>query len=88
MTENGKYGNIDRILENNIKLKEIADELDCSLAQLSIAWILNNENINVVLLGASKVNQLEENIRAVKIAKELDFEIMDRVYNIHLFLYH
>lgn len=84
MSNNGKYGNIDDILINNIKLKEIADELDCTLAQLSIAWILKNENINVVLLGASKVNQLKENIKAVKIVKDLDFEIMERVFLIYI----
>lgn len=36
------------------KLKPIAKELDCSLAQLALAWCVSNENVSTVLLGASR----------------------------------
>ncbi|KAJ8320031.1 hypothetical protein KUTeg_001618 [Tegillarca granosa] len=51
------------------KLREVAivaDRLGCSLSQLAIAWCLKNENVNCVLLGASTVDQLYENIQALQ----------------------
>ncbi|XP_013408356.1 voltage-gated potassium channel subunit beta-2-like, partial [Lingula anatina] len=51
------------------KLREvagIADKLGCTLAQLSIAWCLKNENVQCVLLGAASVDQLYEDIQALQ----------------------
>lgn len=47
------------------RLVEIAQSLDTSLSRLAIAWCLLNENVSSVILGASKVEQLEENLLAV-----------------------
>ena len=49
------------------KLGEIANSLDCSLAQLAIAWCLKNSDVSTVLTGASTVQQIEENMRAVEV---------------------
>ncbi|RLN27277.1 hypothetical protein BBJ28_00026005 [Nothophytophthora sp. Chile5] len=46
------------------KLKPIAAEIGCSLAQMSIAWCVSNENVSTVLLGANRPAQLEENLKA------------------------
>jgi voltage-dependent potassium channel beta subunit len=60
-------------------LKAIADELDCSLAQLAVAWCTKNPRVTTVILGASKVSQLQENLTALEVAPLLDDEIMGRI---------
>lgn len=47
------------------KLKPIAAELGCTLAQLATAWCVANENVSTVLIGASRPEQLEENLRSL-----------------------
>jgi voltage-dependent potassium channel beta subunit len=49
-------------------LKRIASEVGCSLSQLCIAWILRNPNVSTVILGASRLDQLEENLAATHVA--------------------
>lgn len=49
------------------KLADIAASLDCSLAQLAIAWCLKNPSVNTVITGASTVQQIEENMKAVAV---------------------
>ena len=48
------------------KLKEIAEKkLNCSLVQLTLAWVIANPNCSTTLLGTSQTIQLEENIKTV-----------------------
>ena len=61
------------------KLEKIAKELELSLAVFSIAWCLKNPNVSTVILGASKVAQLTENIKAVEAQAKLTPEIMKQV---------
>jgi voltage-dependent potassium channel beta subunit len=49
------------------RLRTVADEVGCSLSQLSIAWILRNQNVSTVILGASKLDQLQENLAAATV---------------------
>ena len=49
-------------------LEPIAKELGCTLAQLSIAWILKNRNVSTVITGASRVEQVRENMKAAEVA--------------------
>jgi len=63
-------------------LEPIASELGCSLAQLSIAWILQNPNVSTVITGASRVEQVRENMQAVEVAPRLTPEIMNRIDDI------
>jgi voltage-dependent potassium channel beta subunit len=49
------------------KLVHIAEALDTSLSKLAIAWCLLNNNVSSVILGASKVEQLAENLLAVDV---------------------
>ncbi|XP_069116219.1 voltage-gated potassium channel subunit beta-2-like isoform X1 [Argopecten irradians] len=61
------------------KLREvacIADRIGCSLSQLAIAWGLKNDNVHCVLLGASSVDQLYENIQAIQYVPKLTPDIM------------
>lgn len=61
------------------KLEPISRDLGCTLAQLSIAWILKNPDVSTVLTGASRVEQVKENMKAAEIAPQLTPEIMARI---------
>ncbi|MDO5752406.1 aldo/keto reductase family protein [Arthrobacter sp.] len=63
----------DDILANVQKLRPIADELGLKMSQLAIAWVLQNENVATALVGASRPEQVKENVKAsgVKIPAEL-----------------
>ena len=57
-------------------IKKIADELGVTMAQLSIAWCLKNQNVSSVILGASKKNQLKENLASLEVYDMLNEETM------------
>ncbi|CAJ1055171.1 voltage-gated potassium channel subunit beta-2-like [Xyrichtys novacula] len=68
-----------------VKLKElqaVAERLGCTLPQLAIAWCLRNDTVNSVLLGASKVEQLLENIKAIQVLPKLTLSIITEVDNL------
>ena len=60
-------------------LKEIADELDCTLAQLAIAWCAKNPRVSTVITGASRPEQVEDNMGALDVMAKLDAEVMSRI---------
>ncbi len=53
-------------------LREIADAKGCSLAQLALAWLLTRDQVDTVLLGATKPHQLADNLGAAKVALSED----------------
>ncbi|WP_191018287.1 aldo/keto reductase [Treponema zioleckii] len=53
-------------LEKAKKLNEIARNRNQKLSQMAIAWLLNNKAVTTVLIGASKVSQIEENVKALE----------------------
>jgi len=61
------------------KLEKIAKDLGLSLAVFAVAWCLKNPNVSTVILGASKVAQLTENLHAVEAQAKLTPEIMKQV---------
>ncbi|MDG5767200.1 aldo/keto reductase [Balneolales bacterium ANBcel1] len=63
-------------------LTSVANDLGISLARLAIAWCLKNPNVSSAILGASKVSQLEENLRAVDDLEKLDDTVMERIEEI------
>ena len=65
-----------------IKLSKIAEKLDISMAQLSIAWCLKNKNVSTVILGATTIKQLDENIKAADYVSLLDVKVMDLIEKI------
>ncbi|MFT4873486.1 potassium channel beta subunit family protein [Congregibacter sp.] len=56
-------------------LPPIAEALGVTPAQLAIAWCLLNPNVSTVILGASRVAQLEENLAAIKVLDSIDGEV-------------
>jgi aryl-alcohol dehydrogenase-like predicted oxidoreductase len=61
------------------RLEVIAKDLGVSQAALAIAWILKNENVSSVITGASKPEQVMENIKAVQVVEKLTPEIMRKI---------
>ncbi|EIL99531.1 alcohol dehydrogenase [Rhodanobacter sp. FW510-R12] len=60
-------------------LQPIAAELGSSLAQLAIAWCLLNPHVSTVMLGASKREQLEQNLDALELLPRLDAAVAQRI---------
>jgi voltage-dependent potassium channel beta subunit len=60
-------------------LEPITKELGCTLAQLSIAWCLKNPFVSTVITGASRVEQVRENMKAAEIVPMLTPEILERI---------
>ncbi len=69
-------------LEKVKKIKIIADELGVSLPKIALAWCLKNPNVSTVILGASKVSQLKENLEAIDVLPLLSKEIMEQLEEI------
>ncbi|RLN83318.1 hypothetical protein BBO99_00002228 [Phytophthora kernoviae] len=66
-------------VEKADKLKPIAKELGCTLAQLALAWCVSNENVSTVLLGASRPSQLEENLKSLEIVSKITPEVKAKI---------
>lgn len=66
-------------LEKVRQLKPIADELGLSLTHLSLAWCLKNPKVSTVILGASRLSQLEDNLKALDVTDKLDDAVMERI---------
>ena len=49
-------------------MREIANDVGCSMAQLAVAWLLTRDKVDTVLLGATKTHQLEDNLGAVDVS--------------------
>ena len=63
-------------------LKPIADELGVSLSKMSIAWCLLNPNVSTVILGASRVDQLKENLEALEVVTLLTEDVQRKLAGI------
>jgi len=60
-------------------LEPIAKELGCSLSQLALAWCLKNPFVSTVITGASRVEQVHENMKAADVVDNITPEIMERI---------
>jgi len=65
-----------------IQLSEVARDLNCTLAQLAVAWCLKNPNVSTVLLGATSTHQLKETLRSAEFVSALTPIIMERIEGI------
>ena len=61
------------------ELQVIADELDCSVSQLSIAWCAHNPRVSSVITGASRVEQVRENLAAAEVIDRITPDVADRI---------
>jgi aryl-alcohol dehydrogenase-like predicted oxidoreductase len=68
--------------ENIAKVREfmkIAEALDVTTAQLAIAWVLRRKEVSSVITGASKTEQLDDNLDAAALVEKLDENILDKI---------
>ena len=66
-------------LEKVERLRPIAEELGCSMAQLAIAWCAANPRVSTVITGASRPSQVLENFEALAVLPLLTTEVMGRI---------
>jgi len=69
-----------------IQLEGIAKELGCTVAQLAIAWVNRNPRVSTVILGASRLSQLQDNLKALEVTPKLTPEVLERIDAITLAL--
>jgi voltage-dependent potassium channel beta subunit len=60
-------------------LEPITKELDCTLSQLALAWCVKNPFVSTVITGASRVEQVHENMKAADVIEKITPEIMARI---------
>ncbi|HUI26720.1 MAG TPA: aldo/keto reductase [Candidatus Kryptonia bacterium] len=61
------------------RLEPIARDLGCSLAQMALAWCLKNPHVSSVITGASRAEQVRENMKALDVTPKLTAEVIDRI---------
>jgi voltage-dependent potassium channel beta subunit len=66
-------------MEKVEKLQGVADDLGVSLANLSIAWVIKNPNVSTAIMGASKPEQLQENLKSLDVVPLLTNDVMKRI---------
>ncbi len=60
-------------------LEPIARDMGATLAQFSLAWCLQNPYVSSVITGASRVEQIHENMKALEFADQFDDDVMERI---------
>ena len=63
-------------------LKALAKDVDIPLVNMALCWCLRNKNVSTVILGASKLQQLEENLNSIKYLKSFDDELISSIEEI------
>jgi voltage-dependent potassium channel beta subunit len=71
--------NFMQLIEKTKQLSVLAKELNCTLSQLAIAWCLHNPHVSSVITGATKIEQLQENVGAIEVKSKLTPEIMKQI---------
>jgi voltage-dependent potassium channel beta subunit len=66
-------------VEKVVRLGAVAKDLGCSTAQLALAWCLKNPNVSSVITGATRVEQVRENMAALDVVARLTDEVMARI---------
>jgi aryl-alcohol dehydrogenase-like predicted oxidoreductase len=61
------------------KLVPISQELGCTMSQLALAWCLKNPNVSTVITGASRAEQVHENMKSIAVVEKLTPEVMREI---------
>ena len=64
------------------ELSLLASDLGMSMPQLAVAWCLKNENVSTVILGASKMSQLEDTMGSIDQVEKLTANVMEKIEDI------
>lgn len=57
------------------KLKSVVSKLGISLAEIALAWCVSNESVSTVMIGASSIAQLEQNLKALGAVEKITLEV-------------
>lgn len=63
-------------------LVPVANDLGCTMSQLALAWCLKNPDVSTVITGASRPEQVEENMKALDVVPALTPDVMDHIEKI------
>jgi len=69
----------DKVLDKVKSLGALATELGTSLPSMSVAWCIKNPNVTTAILGATKKEQLLENLKALEVVEKLTPQVMQRI---------
>jgi voltage-dependent potassium channel beta subunit len=69
-------------IEKVRRLGALADELGCTTAQLALAWCLSNPDVSTVITGASRPEQVTQNMGAMEVYRALTPELLERIEGI------
>jgi aryl-alcohol dehydrogenase-like predicted oxidoreductase len=64
------------------QLAAVAEELGCTVAQLAIAWVAKNPRVSSVIMGASRLSQLQSNLQSAAVIDRLTPAVMTRIDDI------
>ncbi|TMI40712.1 voltage-dependent potassium channel subunit beta [Candidatus Bathyarchaeota archaeon] len=64
------------------QLEPLTKELGCTMAQLALAWCLKNPNVSTVITGASRPEQVNENMKAAEVAGKIDSSLLEKIDSI------
>ena len=65
-------------------MADLVQETDATLAQMAIAWCMKNKDVSTVILGASSLDQLKENLNAMDVYLKTDkdvFQALDHLFS-------
>lgn len=62
-----------------VELNKIADEMGVKMAHLALAWCLKNPNVSTVITGASRLEQVEENMQALAVLSQMTEDVMEKI---------
>ncbi len=69
-------------IEKAKRLQPLAADLGCSMAQMALAWCLKNPNVSTVITGASRREQVIENMKALEVVPRLTPDVLERIEGI------
>jgi aryl-alcohol dehydrogenase-like predicted oxidoreductase len=69
----------EKTLERVRKLTRIADDLGVKTAQVALAWVLKNDHVSSAILGVSRIEQLQENIKSLEVKAKLTDGVMKEI---------
>jgi voltage-dependent potassium channel beta subunit len=72
----------DKTCESLKALAELAAELECTQAELALAWVIVNKDVSTAIFGATKISQVQSNIKAIDIASKWTPELETRIEKI------
>ena len=69
-------------IEKTIQLSKLSADLGTTLNKLALAWTVKNPNVSTCILGASKVEQLTDNLKSLEVLPLLTNEVMEKIETI------